>query len=209
MKLLLIGLVSILIMIVPIGETKASDQDVRKARDPNMLVIAPNAISIPVGRILLVCKESNYCAIKFTETWKGESAEDSFAKYESYYQGDGTGDFSKDNAKFNKALLAERAHIPYIRIFPRLGGYPAGPENMQIKCGPIKLAWSGGWNWVYFNERTWKSGDHGIELAPTKWSDISQVNVFDPRLKWYRYDDKRKDMYIPIDQLWEDTENRK
>ena len=68
MKLLLIGLVSILIMIVPIGETKASDQDVRKARDPNMLVIAPNAISIPVGRILLVRKESNYCAIKFTET---------------------------------------------------------------------------------------------------------------------------------------------
>ena len=50
----------------------------------------------------------------------------------------------------------------------------------------------------------------GVEgKAPTKWTDISQVIAFDPRLRWYRYDENREDTYIPIDQLWEDGEERK
>jgi hypothetical protein len=62
---------------------------------------------------------------------------------------------------------------------------------------------------IYFFSLSQKDGDYGIELAPTKWTDISQVNVFDPRLKWYRYDEKRKDTFIPIDQLWENGKEEK
>jgi hypothetical protein len=29
------------------------------------------------------------------------------------------------------------------------------------------------------------------------------VNVFDPRVKWYRYDEKRERIFIHIDRLWE------
>jgi hypothetical protein len=28
------------------------------------------------------------------------------------------------------------------------------------------------------------------------------VNVFDERLKWYKYDPKREDKKIPIEELW-------
>ena len=84
-------------------------------------MIGGNAFAMPMGRIVLVRKDSQYGAIKFTETWEGETDFDSFTKYESYYQGDGSGDFSKDNVQLNKALLAQRRYIPLIPIFPRPG----------------------------------------------------------------------------------------
>lgn len=165
--------------------------------------IGGNAIQMPLGRILLVRKESQYCAVKFTEAWKGKTESARLANYESYYQGDGTGGFSSKNVQFTKGTLVSRQSV-LGRLYP----VPFGHQNKEIKCGPIKLYWTMGW--VYFHHLIKeKEGDYGIELAPTKWTDISQVNVFDPRLKWYRYDGKRKDIYIPIDQLWEDGEEKK
>jgi len=45
--------------------------------------------------------------------------------------------------------------------------------------------------------------DYGFELAPTPWTDIKDVNIKDPRIKWYKYDEKRERFFIPIDKLWE------
>jgi len=163
--------------------------------DPNDVVIAPNAVRIPLEKILLVRKGSGYCAVKLTKLWTGKSEEDRFAEYESYYQGDNTGNFSNKNVKFRKGKLS----FPKPRGIGRLA-FSFG--NRDIRCGPIKLAWYGE-KWVYFFSTDQNQGDYGIELAPTKWTDISQVNVFDPRLKWYRYDPKRQDIKIPVDQLWE------
>ncbi len=148
------------------GDTGKSDQEGSKARNTEKVQISPQVLIIPLGRIVLVRKDSRYCAVKFTEAWSGETEFDNFAKYESYYQGDGTGDFWKDNVQIDKALLAARRRVGLGRLLT----FPAGPENTQIKCGPVKLAWSG-WGSVYFNDRTWNHGDHGIELAPTKWTN--------------------------------------
>jgi hypothetical protein len=46
-----------------------------------------------------------------------------------------------------------------------------------------------------------KLGDQGIELAPTRWSAINEVNVTDAKLRWFRYDENRKVTYIPIGDL--------
>ena len=217
MKLIIITVFGLTVALFTTGgETVVSGQDnsktyntkkVQTARSAfsipfgNEVMVGGNAFAMPIGRIVLVRKDSQYGAIKFLEVWGGETDFDNFTKYESYYQGDGSGDFSKNNVQFNKDLLAERRSIPLFPLFGRAFSYKAGPENLQIKCGPIKLAWSG-WCTVYFNDRVWKSGDHGIELAPTKWTDISQVNVFDPRVKWYRYDEKQDNTFISIDELW-------
>ncbi len=165
---------------------------------PSDVQIAPNCIIMPVGRILLVRKDSDYCAIKFTEFWTGKTKEDLYAKYESYYQGDKTGDFSNKNIKFKKEDLS------WPKAKTSIFGHPWAPGTKdEIRCGPIKLWWTGKGT-VYFYKRYQPESDYGIELAPTKWTDISQVNVFDSRLKWYRYDEKRKDVIIPVDQLWEE-----
>jgi hypothetical protein len=159
---------------------------------------------MPLKRIVLVRKGSDYCAVKFTEAWSGKTEDDQYAIYESCYQGDGTGDFSNKNVQFRKEKLVLRRHVGPGR------GFPAGCTNFNVKCGPIRLLWAGkSWvHWVHFGSKQ-VDGEYGIELAPTKWTDISEVDVFDPRLKWYRYDEKRKDTYIPIDQLWENGEYKK
>ena len=175
----------------------------------NEVHVGKTVIVMPLGKILLVRKDSEYCAVKFTRFWSENTSEvgsifvaagsDEYAVYESYYQGDKTGDFSKKNVEFKK----EKLSFPKPRGIGRLA-FSFG--NKEIKCGSIKLFWGGKGSVSFYGEGQ-DQGDYGIELAPTKWTDISQVNVFDSRLKWYRYDEKRKRVNIPVDQLWEDKEH--
>lgn len=166
-------------------------------------------IVMPLDNILLVRKGYEYCAIKFTKFWTENTSEistlfvaagsDEYALYESHYQGDGSGDFSKKNVQFKK----EKLSFPKPRGIGRLA-FSFG--NNEIICGSFKLFWAGK-GAVRFYGKGKEEGDYGIELAPTKWTDISQVNVFDPRLKWYRYDEKRERVNIPIDKLWKNEKN--
>ena len=163
---------------------------------PNDVHIGKTAIVMPLGKILLVRRDSDYCAIKFSEFWTGKTEDDVYATYESYYQGDKSGHFSKEKLKIRKDKLA----------FPKprgIGRFAFSFGNRNIRCGPLKLQWAGRGS-VFFYAEGQKQGDYGIELAPTKWTDISQVNVFDPRLRWYRYDEKRPRVNIPVDKLLED-----
>jgi len=181
-------------------EVGAAGQEGGRVYATELVHIAPHFVSMPIGRIVLIRRGSEYCAVKFAEVWKGKTESARFQNYESYYQGDGTGDFSSKNAQFTKDTLVDRQSV-LGRLYP----VPFGHRNLYIKCGAVKLLWSDSGT-LYFSE---SPGRGGVELAPTEWTDISQVNVFDPRLKWYRYDEKRKDIYIPIDQLWEDGEEEK
>lgn len=166
---------------------------------PNEVQVGPNAIHMPLGRILLVRRDSEYCAVKFDAVWTGSLIKGNlYAAYESAYQSDGTGDFKKNNVQRFKGKLRWTVGIwvgggHRLRLF----------ERPDVQCGPIKLFWSYK-TWVYFSSYSQGQGDFGIELAPTKWTDISEINVFDPRLTWYRYDENRVDKVIPIDQLWPD-----
>jgi hypothetical protein len=165
--------------------------------------IAEVGIIMPLGRMLLVKKGSEYCAIKFTKAWSENTSEvgsifvasgsDEYAIYESYYQGDKTGDFSKNNVKFKEDKLS----FPKPRGIGRLA-FSFG--NREINCGSIKLFWSGGGS-VHFYGEGQDQGDYGIELAPTNWSSISEVDVSDSRLRWYRFDDKRKRKNIKLNEL--------
>jgi hypothetical protein len=158
------------------------------------IIVSPNAVIMPLGRILLIRRDSDYGAIRFTKFWTGKTENDLYATYESYYPGDKTVDFANENVKFTK----EELHSPKPSF--SLFGHPfTFGEKKEIRCGPIKLWWTGKGT-VYFFERYQREGDYGIELAPTTWTDISQINVSDSGLTWYRYDANRKDTKIPLDQ---------
>jgi hypothetical protein len=149
----------------------------------------------------LVRKDQEYCAVKFTEFWTGKTEQDYFARYESYYPVDKTGMFPDNSTK----LIREELSYPKPR---GIGRFSFSLGNKEIRCGFTKLFWTRRGIICFFSKGQ-KPGDYGIELAPTPWTNISQVNVFDQRIKWYRYDEKRKRVYIPVDKLWDKTEEKK
>ena len=152
-----------------------------------------NGISMPLGRILLARKGSDCCAMKFTDTWLGETEDDHYSSYELYYQGDGSCDFTWST------VLTERGELyfPRIRyIFPGIH-YQKG-RNSILKCGEMKL------NWLYIAS----IGIEKYELAPTPWKSIEEVDIRDPRVHWYKKGDVKKTISVPIDQLWERPEKK-
>lgn len=170
------------------------------------VMLAPNAIGIPLGRILLIRRGNEYGAVRFTQCGTENTEYEQHAEYESYYQGDQAGNLTKETVQYHKE------EVYYTKPSFAIFGHPLRiGAKRDIRCGPIELWWSSGRYCrrlaVYFNRHDQEQGDfYGIELAPTPWTDISQVNVFDSRIKWYRYNEGRRDQFIPIDKLWTETD---
>jgi hypothetical protein len=203
-RLLIIIILSFLAMQIETSgeQTVGSQLKTNELFESDDVHIGPNAIGVPLGRIILIRKGAEYGAVKFTDFWFGKTVHHWYGKYESYYQGDGTGDFSKKNVLSRKGDVSTLPPIGW-------GGLHCTLDNPNLRCGPFKLAWSPKSTVYFFYFGQGGQRDYGIELAPTKWAVISQVNVFDPRLEWYRYDEMRLHWNIPIDQLWEDREEKK
>lgn len=171
----------------------------RRAIRADEVYITAHYILTPAGRIILARKGTEYCAIKYHDFWTKNEGKELYASYESYYQGDSSGDFSKKNVEYRKDTVS------YLGPSKFYGLWHSERGRLNVKCGPIQLLWTGG-------------GNHGgvefsgagmgvdykftIELAPTPWTDISEVNVHDPRIWWYKYNARRWNLYIPLNELW-------
>jgi hypothetical protein len=180
-----------------------------------------NSVSVPINRIILIRKDTNYCAVRFNKCWTEldeerfktyashadlgsdyieyvrDISEKKYALYESYYQGNGTGDFANRNVQVTQGKAFWLPPVGPARLLTRQ------PGNTYVICGSYKL----GWRYkTFISDIPYKKHpkDYGFELAPTPWTDIKEVNVKDPRIKWYRYE-RRKTIFIPIDKLWEET----
>jgi len=155
---------------------------------PDDVLLTFEGIAMLLGRIMLARKGSDYCALKFTDTWLGETEKDHYSSYEFFYQGDGSGDFTKSN------ILTGTDELYFPRIRPIIFdmGYQKG-QNTTIKCGEMKFDWLF-IGWVYLDK---------YELAPTPWTSVKEINVKDPRVWWYKKDRHRETISVPIDRLWE------
>lgn len=160
--------------------------------------------SAPLGRFLLIRNGKDACAVRFTGFHRGHDAkpptifnsgeESLYAEYDWFYQGDGSGDFSKPNLKSGHSKLAEKPLLGIGRFSMRFTG------STVVVCGPLKLAW------IYpiqvgFHLSNSKKDDVGNELAPTRWKEISEVDSDNPHLNWYRFDENRDFVVIPLDEL--------
>jgi hypothetical protein len=155
-------------------------------------------LRIPVGRMLLVRKNNNLCALRFTKvfhegSYQKPSSVAYYADYEWFYSDEGGGRLGNSKLKSGRGRLDEK-HTGY--------GHPFDVSaNNVIECGSFRLGWNPP-STVWFHIGVDSKGDVGNELAPTKWTDIADVNSNDPRLRWYKYGQIRDELFIPIDQLW-------
>jgi hypothetical protein len=156
----------------------------------------------PLGKLLLVRHGTEVCALRFTKYHREpshepqstlSSGEDSFfAEYEWFYQGDGSADFSKENVRSGRGKVSQGPLRGIGRLSVQQG-------DNRVRCGPLTLGWMYPTRIrFYLNGRLEK---HAIELAPTRWENIKQVKIAETKLHWYRYDESRKPIFIPTDQL--------
>jgi hypothetical protein len=157
---------------------------------PNDVQIAPDYVDIPLGRILLIRKEKEVCAVKFLRFWNGETAEDRYASYEAYEPPKGSAAFTDPGMKIEKREASTTR--------PRgIGPLSFNFGNTEVRCGSFRLFWKGTGG-VYFHRDGRQAGDSGIGLAPTYWDDIAKVDPNDFRIIWYQYDARRERSNHPI-----------
>lgn len=161
--------------------------------------IGPNSAAAPIGRFLLIRDGSKYCAVRFTFPRKSEEAPGEmfqapgrsyYAEYQTYFQGDGSGDLRKSNVERKQGTVSG---LPYgYWPLPRLA-YERG--NGAIRCGSER------YRWFYPSGVQMTKGEE-LEFAPTRWADIHNVDVHAPNLIWYGRDKTIiEDIYIPLEEL--------
>ena len=197
-------LVSVFIIFISCEKTPMAQNFDASNKQPSAL-LTWDAVGAPLGRFLLVRKDKDkaVCAVRFTKAQRGHdekpatifnSGDESFsAEYDWYFQGDGSGDFTQPNVMSGHGRLAQGALKGIGRMAFQTG-------QVRVTCGTFdRLFWLPAGRIGFFEGA--HRGNYGIELAPTKWAEIKEVNVLDPRLKWYRYDENRDPVYIPLDNL--------
>jgi len=217
---IILGLVLVIALICP--PMGAAESVLQREPAHDEVGIYFSGVQVPLNTILLIRINNDYCALKFLRTWDevddktlaefangirdgGISAETAreaslkkYATYESYYPMAGASAFTKNDLRKEKrtaSLLPLRGPFrPFIYQ----------PGNGCVECGPNKLLWEYKTfvSFVPLGKGSKSRQDYGYEFAPTQWSNISQVNVLDPRITWYRYDEKRERLFISIDSLW-------
>ncbi len=174
----------------------------REAQVSTGALIQTVSVSIPVGRFLLMRRDSDLCAIRFTafhrghdakpQTWFHSGHENFYADYEWYWP-EPNGNFRGPDIKKGHRTLRRGAIVGL--LFLNLG-VPLGTDD--VECGSLTPIW------FYPTGIGFTKGprfDHDLELAPTQWTELTQINLSDPKLKWYRYNEDQPDTFIPLKEL--------
>jgi hypothetical protein len=148
-------------------------------------------------RFLLIRDGDFLCAIRFVNYLRGQDAsagsvfssgdETLTSAYEWYV-------LEKDGDRFRPAKqgkdTVKRTPLTGIGRLVLAGG------SGNVKCGERKFGWEypAGINFSQVPKTEMK-------LAPTRWEDIKDIGLDDPKLKWYSFDPKREQVRIPIGEL--------
>lgn len=173
--------------------------------------ISPAVVASTLGKFLLVRKGRLACAIKFTSFHRdGEEKMGTVffsrepirtAEVEWYYQNDGSFDFTKHNVTLGKVSLRNTSSFG----FGRISFKPM--STLGFVCGTIPISWYDGIH-IGFTDMNGRD-DFEREMAPSKWSDLNEVDFTNSRLIWtkvYEYQIERERApktpgYIPVDEL--------
>jgi hypothetical protein len=169
---------------------------------PEHIGIDGHLIVMPLGRILMVKRGEFLAALKFKSNEKKRGA--LYSEFECF-------EYIKVREGFVKIKDATISLKE-----PSKGFFYTLRRILQIHDDPFRYAdkiefkafelfahpADDGHSTVYFWNRP-NQVDPQVRMAPTPWTQIEEVNLSDPRIKWFGYDEKRNWRVIPIEKLWE------
>lgn len=159
-------------------------------------IIGPAYVAGVVGRITLLKRGNEVCGIQFDGFSRDRdkkpssvfrSGEETFhAQYDQWVYGDG-------KPGIEHFRLLSKASIGIGRfILP-------SASRAWIDCGDIKKV---RWQYpVYVATYSGSDRTDSVLIAPTAWIHFEDVDLGDPSLVWYGYDDTRAVLYISIKDL--------
>jgi hypothetical protein len=165
---------------------------------PTHAFVAWFGVGAPLGRVVLMRRGTELCAIRFTtfntreETHEGLftlGGPSYYAEYDWY-------DLSEHRKRSGHRETSRKPGYGIPLLTPPM--FFAG--NPFIGCGSMEPLW-----WypiaVRFHETGDVGRDHGIELAPTGWKDAGAIDLAHPSLRWYGVNERRKPFFIPLELL--------
>ena len=158
----------------------------------DQFVVGPGEVLLPKGVFLLVRKGHEIGAIRFTSIERGCGVATGKARYESYFQADGSDSFRSSNVR-------KRTGNNELRPLKGIGELSFQTGNDKVHVGHwLFLSSSPGAvsMWPYRGSHK----DYGYEFAPTSARDVAEIDAFDKRLHWYRFDDNSR-IEVPIADL--------
>ena len=145
---------------------------------PLLLAACPNYTSVTVQarnqRFVVLRNTRAHCAVHFFDGYGDGGSET--ARYEAFFQADGSGDFTRRNVVHTLGEVSEKL-TPDPEHGPDM---VKASGNPFVFCGNLTIPWSPS-NHLYLD------GPYGaakFELAETPWTSSEQIDVHDPKLTW-------------------------
>ena len=148
--------------------------------DNDSYLVDSTGMNVPINKIVLIKEHDKMGAFKFIKYSKAD------AEYEWYFP-------LGDSMKQGKRKLKDRYWTLIGRISFQLG-------DTTLNCGSLNLEWTES-NTVCFFYDNESIVTKSIQLAPTNKENISEIDVNDPKLKWYGYDENREVFRIRLEDL--------
>jgi hypothetical protein len=158
--------------------TQVNAGSVRTPTD--QFVVGASEVLVPKGFFLLIRKGQQIGAIRFTSIEKGDTVGTGKARYESYFQSDGSGSFRSSNVRKQTG----ENNLKPLKGIGRLA-FQTGQDKIRV----------GDWSFLSSSPGTismWpyrgSQKDYGYEFAPTSAQSVEEIDTSDKRLQWFRFD---------------------
>lgn len=164
---------------------------------PDEVSIDGQAVVMPVGRILLVSRGNFAGAVKFLHNEQRKDGVNS--KYIYFEYENGAFRKKREGVIFRK--ISKQSFWYNLRTFI----FHDIPSSDKIKFRSFELTADAADDFhstVCFWDAAAKPDVH-VRLAPTPWKEVEEVNLLDPRIRWFGHDKKRERMVVPIEKIWD------
>ena len=197
-------IVSIVILIAGLKDAHSAQSNDLEKLAMTHAIVGATGVGTAIGYFVLVDNGKGICAIRFNSIRRGDDAKPAtwyrtggptiYADYDSYYQADPDKGFSSADVESGHGEVSWGE-------WRGLGHWLSwSTGDPFVRCGSFKFrAYYPDLMSLVTNDAKLRSNN--LKVSPTGWKNLDEVDLNNPNLVWFTYDDHRKRREIPVDSL--------